>query len=120
MPTITITTAHKHIPRLDFIEYDIEGHNEAEETVVSSTINEVNRVVSKEDLKHVNAIDYEDTTDCANDRITVRAMHTEEDIVPPMCARKIGHHGTCLLVLYNIYIFCMVTNTRRLFTCFQR
>ncbi|KAH9404481.1 hypothetical protein TYRP_000304, partial [Tyrophagus putrescentiae] len=74
--------------RLDFIEYDIEGHNEA-----AMSINEANGIVGEEESR-VNAIDYESSVaaDCKTDRITMRTMHSEEDIVPPICARKIGHH----------------------------
>ena len=88
-PSIPPTTHHVLICRLDFIEYDIEGHNEA-----AMSINEANGVVG-EDESRVNAIDYESSVaaDCKTDRITMRTMHSEEDIVPPICARKIGHHG---------------------------
>lgn len=58
-------------------------------------MNEANVVVAEEESR-VNAIDYEErasSSDCKTDRITMRTMHSEEDIVPPICARKIGHHG---------------------------
>ncbi|KAI2810447.1 hypothetical protein BLOT_001608, partial [Blomia tropicalis] len=70
--------------RLDIIEYEIEG-------LVVVTKRSTNKTI-KETENHVNAIDYDDN--CASDRITLRAMHTEEDIVPPICARKIGQHVT--------------------------
>ncbi len=56
--------------------------------------NEANGAVGEEESR-VNAIDYEESAavDCKTDRITMRTMHSEEDIVPPICARKIGHHG---------------------------
>lgn len=60
--------------------------------------NEANSVgVAREEETNVNAIDYSEdaNADCTSDQITMRAMHTEEDIVPPICPRNIGHHGTC-------------------------
>lgn len=32
---------------------------------------------------------------CQSDLILLKAMHTNEQIVPPICPKKVGQHGKC-------------------------
>lgn len=74
--------------KLDFIEYTLGGQNSSSsEGAVAMDEN----AVKVDDEERAG-----DGHFCHSDLILLKAMHTNEHIVPPICPKKVGQHGKCM------------------------